>query len=127
MSRATTAPSCTSNSACPGGAGTVRTAGHPVPVGHAFERGDDALDLGGVHVEAPGDDHVLLAVDDVQESVLDVPDVPGGRPAVVEEDRGGLGRLPPVPSHRRVAARLDLALAAVRHRRSAVPDQSYLD
>src|SRR5262249_39435186 len=48
-------------------------------------RADDLLDLARVDVGAAGDDHVFLAVSDVQVSVLvQVPDVPGMEPAVPE-------------------------------------------
>src|SRR5438445_352144 len=49
----------------------------------------------GVHVEPPGDDHVLLAVDYVQiAAVIGLRDVTGAQPAVAQ---GARGLLRPVP------------------------------
>ncbi|MNL53410.1 hypothetical protein D3C87_1766540 [compost metagenome] len=67
------------------------------------------LDFAGVHVEAAGNDHVLLAVGQVQVAFgVDVADVAGVQPAV-DEGFGGLVRLLVVALHDQVAAHADLA------------------
>ena len=83
-------------------------------------RGQDVLHLGAVDVLAAGDDHVLLAVDDVDVAVLVLPhQVTGMEPAAAER-LGGLLGLVPVPLHHQRAAVDDLADLAARdvvHRR----------
>ena len=77
------------------------------------------LHLAGEHLEAGGVDHVLAAVDDVEEAVgVHAGDVAGAEPAVVED----LGRLlgpPPVAEHHLRPAHLELALLARRQRLAA--------
>src|SRR4029450_10342374 len=72
------------------------------------------LDLAGEDVEAAGDDHVLLAIDDVDEAVLvDNADVAGMVPA---EGRGlaRRGLVVVVAQHDQAAAHHDLAALAAR-------------
>src|SRR5690606_16031757 len=75
-----------------------------VRIGHADHRGfldrrvgvDDLLDLPRVDVEAAGDDHVLLPVDDVEVSILiHAGDVAGPQPPV-PQGLGGFLRFVPV-------------------------------
>ncbi len=67
------------------------------------------LDLGGVHVEAAGDDHVLGAVHDEQVVLpVEVADVAGVEPAEPEGLHGGL-RILVVAGHDQGAAGHDLA------------------
>ena len=70
------------------------------------------LDLGGVDVEAAGDDHVLGPVDDEEEAVVvEVADVAGVVPAVRRRLGGGL-RVLVVAGHHQRAAHDDLAALA---------------
>ena len=83
-------------------------------LGHGRVRRQGVLDLGAVDVLAAGDDHVLLAVDHVQEALLVRADqVTGMEPAAAERLGRGLGVLP-VPGHGRRAAVDDLADLAGR-------------
>src|SRR5437764_11811029 len=67
------------------------------------------LDIARVHVEPTADDQILLAVDDEQVALLvEVADVPGGQPSVVERLFGRLRR-PPIATHHRGGAAADLA------------------
>ena len=79
-------------------------------------REQHVLDLARVDVVAAADQHVVLAVEDVDEAVLvHAPDVAGMQPAVAE----GLGRrlgAVPVIGHELGAATDDLAALAHRHR-----------
>src|SRR5581483_3128859 len=91
-------------------------------VGH-----EDVLDLPGVDVVAAGDDHVALAVPQVQEPVLvEGPDVAGVDPAV-PDDLGRLGRPVPVAGEDVLAPGDDLALLAGRQRPVVVVDDPDLD
>ena len=97
----------------------------PVRIGHADHR-DFAhrrvlrhrlLDFAAVDVLAARDDHVLLAVDEVQVAlVVDVADVAGVHPAVAQRLRGRI-RVVPVAEHRGVGLCEHLARhAAARNR-----------
>src|SRR3954454_1548144 len=57
--------------------------GHPHDgdLRHSLDRGDGVLDLGREDVEAARDDHVLLAIDDVEEALLHPAYVSCGGPA----------------------------------------------
>ena len=65
---------------------------------------DDALDFGAVDVLSAAQDHVLLAVADVEEAVLvDLGDVAGSEPAVLDRLRGRLRTVPVAADvHRRL-------------------------
>ena len=92
----------------------------PALVAHADHRDfahlrqlvDHALDLGGGDVLAAGDDHVLLAVGQVQEAVLvEIADVAGTEP-VAEEGGRGFFRILPVALRDFRPAQADLAILA---------------
>src|SRR5919201_2543102 len=91
-------------------------------------RVEDVLDLGGVHVLAAADDHVLFAVDERQESLLvEPPEVAGAEPAVGGERLGRrLGLVPVAGEHVR-PTELDLADAARLARALLVVDDAELD
>ena len=56
---------------------------------------DDALDLGGGDVLAAGDDHVLLAVGQIQKAVcVEIADIAAAEPVAEEGGRGLLRVLP---------------------------------
>ena len=89
--------------------------------------GEHVLDLGAVDVLAAGDDHVLLAVDDVDEALFVHPaQIAGVEPAAGERLRGRLG-LVPVAGHQRRAAVDDLADLARRDVVHVVVDDPRLD
>ena len=76
----------------------------PVRIGPANDRDlgdaryaiDDVLDFARVHVDTAGDDHVLLAIDDVVTSVLVAPSqIADSYPAIDDRFRG-FARAPPV-------------------------------
>src|SRR5690606_11543056 len=82
---------------------------------HAGHGGDHVLDLVRVHIEARDQDHVLLAVDDVEETLLvHLRHVAGVQPAFGVDDPGGLFRPVPVAAHRLRAADAQLADLADR-------------
>ena len=94
----------------------------PALVGHA-DHGDlahlrhlidDALDFGGGDILAAGDDHVLLAVGEIEEAVVvEIADVAAAEP--VAEERGcGLLGIFPVAARDLRAAQADLAVLAGR-------------
>src|SRR3546814_239168 len=82
---------------------------------HAGHHRDDVLDLVGVHVESRYQDHVLLAVDDVEEAFLvHLRHVAGVQPAVGVDDLCGvLGAVPVALHHLRA---LDAQFAHFAHR-----------
>ena len=72
-------------------------------------RVEDVLDLGGEDLLAAGDDHVLLAIDDVEVALgVEGREVAGAEPAV-DEGLGGLVGTLPVAGRDGGAARADLA------------------
>src|ERR1700726_3771877 len=74
--------------------------------------GHGVLDLGGIDVPAAADDHVLDAVDDVDEAVLiHASGIAGMDPAVAQRRRRLLG-LVPIAQHGVGAAHTDLAHGA---------------
>ncbi|MCY1358514.1 hypothetical protein D9M69_450500 [compost metagenome] len=76
--------------------------------------GNGCLDLGGVHVLAAGDDHVLDAVADVDEAVLvHVTAVTGVHPPAAQHLGSGL-RFIPVAEHHVRPAHNNLARSATR-------------
>ena len=80
---------------------------------HPGMRGEHVLDLAREDVEPTRDDHVLLAVDDVEEPLVVAPrDVSGVQPAV-REQLGRLLGLLPVAGRRQGPAHADLARLAV--------------
>ena len=83
-------------------------------VAHRRVGPDHLLDFARVDVEAAADDHVLLAVGDVEVAVgVEVADVAGVQPAVDDRLRGLVRRLV-VALHHEVAAHADLAGRARR-------------
>jgi len=75
-------------------------------------RAQHGLDLGGVDVEAAGDDHLLEAVDDREEaSLVHGHDVTGAEPAVVEGGGGLLRHTAVAVEHLRTAHEQLAALA----------------
>src|SRR5690606_31859071 len=85
---------------------------------HAGHGGDHVLDLVRVYVEARDQDHVLLAVDDVEEALLvHLGHVAGVQPASRIDDLGGLLGAVPVAGHDLRAA--DTQLADLADRQSA--------
>ena len=75
---------------------------------------DHALDLGGGDVLAAGDDHVLLAVGEIEKAVLvEIADVAAAEP-VAEEGGGGLFRIIPVALRDLWPAQADFAVLAGR-------------
>ena len=71
---------------------------------HRRVRRDHVLDLAREHVEAAGDHHVLLAVDDVQEALaVEAGDVAGVQPAAGEGLGGLLGQVVVALHHQRGA------------------------
>ena len=90
---------------------------------HARHHRDHVLDLVRVHVEARHQDHVLLAVDDVEETLLvHLRHVAGVQPAVGVDDLGGLLRALPVALHHLRA--LDAQLADFAHAAASLPSSS---
>jgi hypothetical protein len=84
-------------------------------------REEDLLDLLRVHVEAARDDHVLLAVDDVEVPVVVASgQVACAQPAVADGGRGLLGLVDVAERHVR-AADDDLADFAVGERARSSP------
>ena len=92
----------------------------PARVRHADDGGlahlrqfvDHTFDFGGGDVLAAGDDHVLLAVGQIQEAVrIEIADVAGAEP-VAEEGRRRLGRILPVALRDLRSAQADFAVLA---------------
>ncbi|MNH40695.1 hypothetical protein D3C79_1020510 [compost metagenome] len=89
-------------------------------------RGKRVFHLLGVDVEAPCDDHVLLAVDDVEApGVVLHGNVAGMQPAPGQRLLGQR-RLAPVFAHHRRAAHADFARLARAHRRVLAVDEAHL-
>src|SRR5580692_6800667 len=79
---------------------------------HLRQLVDDALDLGGGDVLAAGDDHVLLAVGEIEKAfVVEVTDVAGAEP-VSEEGGLRLLRVLPVAARHLRSAQADFAVLA---------------
>src|SRR5262245_26042435 len=76
---------------------------------------EDILDLSAVDVLATGDDHVLLTVDDVEESLIIGPDQIAGMEPAAGEGRGSRLGVLPVARHQGWAAVDDLADLARLH------------
>jgi hypothetical protein len=94
---------------------------------HAGHLRDDVLDLVRVHVEAAHQDHVLLAVDDLEVAALvDHADVAGAEEAVGGHHLGGLVGALPVAGHHLRAADGDLARRAQGHLVAVVVEQAML-
>ena len=71
----------------------IRNADHCTFVNFG-QRHDARFDFGGKNIEAAGDDHVLLAIDDVKEAVfVAIADVAGVVPAEFANFRGGFGQI----------------------------------
>ena len=71
---------------------------------------EDVLDLARIHVVSATDDHVLLAIDDEEVTVLvDPGQVAGAEPAVIVDRVCGGLRVVPVTLHHVVAADHDLS------------------
>ena len=80
------------------------------------------LELGGPDVEASGDDHVVLAVEDVDVPVLVDPPHVAGEDPVVDETLLGCPFVLPEPQHLAVAAQGDLPDFADGQRLGVVVD-----
>src|SRR5215469_7854932 len=81
---------------------------------------DDLLDLAGVHIESARDDHVLLAVGDMQISLrIEMADIPRMQPAIDDRLGGLVGRFV-VARHEEVALHADLAGCALRQHRAGI-------
>ncbi len=77
---------------------------------HARHQADHLFHLVGVDVEAAHQDHVFLAIDDLEVTALvDGADVAGAKVAVGRHDLGGLVRPLPIAGHHLRAADRDLA------------------
>src|SRR5215475_9322917 len=83
---------------------------------HAFAREQHILHLAWVHVVATGDQHVVLAINEVKKAVMiHVADIAGVQPAIAERLRGRLWPIP-VMGHRLWPATDDFAMLARRQR-----------
>src|SRR5262245_19134607 len=92
--------------------------------GHPGAAGGDRLDLIGKNVEARDDDHVLLAIDDLEETLgVEHADVAGAEIAVGREGIGIGPRIPPVALHHLRALGAHLARLADRRFRVAGVEQ----
>ncbi len=85
---------------------------------------DLGLDLGGVDVHASGDDHVVLAVEQVQEAVgVEPADVSGEQPSVAQRAGRGVGSVV-VADHRVLGRRDDLTDLADRDGFTGIVDDA---
>ena len=85
-------------------------------LGHAGVGIERGLDLGRIDVLAARDDHVLEAVDDVEDAdLVHVAEVAGVQPAIAQRLRGQLG-LVPVAFHHQRPAHDDLAVLSWRQK-----------
>src|ERR1022692_4822430 len=85
------------------------------------------LDLGGVDVLAAGNDHVLLAVDDVNVTVLVLPDEVTAVEPTTRERLGGGRLVAEIALHHSRTAIDDLADVAAGHVLHLVVDDAHLD
>ena len=93
----------------------------------ALVREQHVLDLARIDVVAAADEHVVLAVENVDEAVLvHASDVAGMEPTVAES-LGGLFRAVPVTGHELGAAADDLALLAGGHRPVVIVEDCHVD
>ena len=84
---------------------------------------DHILDLARIDVEATGDDHVLLAINQMQIAVLVEPaDVPGVQPTIAEH-LGGFLRPLPISFHHKCPANADFARLPIARGSALVVEQ----
>src|SRR5690348_11435924 len=86
--------------------------------------GDHRLDLVGVNVETRHDDHVLLAVDDLQESASgEYTDVTGLEVAARREGRGVCLVVVPIATHHLRTLGADLSRLTLGHLAAVIVDE----